>query len=172
MATGCNCVLFSENAIPNVSVSPCHRLYFAAVWSKYKRAHAQDRWHFKQEIDVREEIAFCVSRAHNTSYNPRTSRPRCSSLSSRRSTKSSSFKSVLYYQELNSWTNLRVPHLAKDFLWMLNVDPKCLGRPCHEAMELSRGNVVTEQLSVAPPEHLDTDRVSWLYQTMHDLYQE
>ena len=101
---GCNCVLFSENVLPSVSVSPCHRLYFAAVWPKYKRAHAEDRWHFKQKIDVREEVAFCVSRAHNTSYNPRTSRPRCSSLSSRRSTKSSSFKSVLYYQELNSWT--------------------------------------------------------------------
>ena len=134
---GCNCVLFSENVLPSVSVSPCHRLYFTAVWPKYKRAHAEDRWHFKQKIDVREEVAFCVSRAHNTSYNPRTSRPRCSSLSSRRSTKSSSFKSVLYYQELNSWTlkswvdvqwqapgvctNLRVPHLAKDFYecWML-----------------------------------------------------
>ena len=101
---GCNCVLFSENVLPSVSVSPCHRLYFAAVWPKYKRAHAEDRWHFKQKIDVREEVAFCVSRAHDTSYNPRTSRPRCSSLSSRRSTKSSSFKSVLYYQELNSWT--------------------------------------------------------------------
>ena len=99
---GCNCVLFSENVLPSVSVSPCHRLYFAAVWPKYKRAHAEDRWHFKQKIDVREEVAFCVSRAHNTSYNPRTSRPRCSSLSSKRSTKSRSFKSVLYYQELNS----------------------------------------------------------------------